>query len=277
MSDVQNWSATAASNNSASPDGWPESMAPSGINNSARENMGAIARWYKDGNGSLSSGGSSNAYTLSPNRTIAAYAAGIDFLFLANHANTGAATLNVSGLGVKDIRDKNGDALVGTEIEQYTPVHVVYDATNGYFRATNLTAYSATTNPDASETVKGLVELATAAETLTGTSQTLAVTPYGFANMGTSFAADGYYKFPGGMILQWGAGSIAATSTASFTFPVAYTNASAHVSLTVREGNTETLYPIKLTSAPSGSLKTGFGAANPNAETVNFHYFAIGY
>lgn len=52
MSEIQSWSATASSNNSASPDGWPESMAPSGINNSARENMAALARWYKDSNGS---------------------------------------------------------------------------------------------------------------------------------------------------------------------------------------------------------------------------------
>lgn len=45
MSDVSTWSTTAASNNSASPDGWPESMAPSGVNNSARENMAQIATW----------------------------------------------------------------------------------------------------------------------------------------------------------------------------------------------------------------------------------------
>ena len=211
MSEIQSWSVTAASNNSASPDGWPESMAPSGINNSARENMAAMRRLYGDWNGSLSSGGSSNAYTLSPNRTISAYAAGIDFLFLANHANTSAATLNVSSLGAKDLRDKNGDALVGTEIEQYTPVHAVYDNTNGYFRCTNLTSYSATTNPDASETVKGLVELATAAETLTGTSQTLAVTPYALLNMGKSLAAgSGYARLGGGLIVQWGGGTIGA-------------------------------------------------------------------
>src|SRR5574343_558915 len=105
MSEVQSWSGTAASNNSASPDGWPENMAPSGINNSARENMAAIRRLYGDWNGALASGGSGNAYTLSPNRTISAYAAGVGFVFMANHANTGAATLNVSSLGAKDIRD----------------------------------------------------------------------------------------------------------------------------------------------------------------------------
>lgn len=276
MSEVQSWSSTAASNNSASPDGWPESMAPSGINNSARENMAAIAKWYKDGNGSLSSGGSANTYTLSPNRTIAAYAAGIDFLFLANHANTGAATLNVSSLGAKDIRDKNGDALVGTEIEQYTPVHVVYDATNGYFRATNLTTYSATTNPSASETVAGLVELATAAETLTGTSQTLAVTPYALLNMGKSLAAgSGYARLGGGLIVQWGSGSVGASDVSTITYPLTFPNYCVWVGLTTREPNLDTLYPLKLGSTPSSNANADI--RNPNAETVNYHYLAVGY
>lgn len=48
MSDISAWSTTASSNNSASPDGWPEGMAPSGVNDSARENMAAIRTWYDD-------------------------------------------------------------------------------------------------------------------------------------------------------------------------------------------------------------------------------------
>lgn len=272
MSEVQSWSSTAASNNSASPDGWPESMAPSGINNSARENMAAIARWYKDGNGSLSSAGSSNAYTLSPNRTVSAYAAGIDFLFLANHANTGAATLNVSSLGAKDIRDKNGDALVGTEIEQYTPVHVVYDATNGYFRATNLTTYSATTNPSASETVAGLVELATAAETLTGSSTTLALTPGGLAGNKSFGLAAGYYKLPGGFIIQWGTGSVSGSGTAYITLPVPVTNTCVYPSLTPQNGDSSYAPLVCGLVGPSQ-----FGITNPNTAGVTFGWITVGY
>jgi hypothetical protein len=44
MSETYEWSTTAASNNSAPPDGWPEEMRPSEVNNSAREMMAAIAR-----------------------------------------------------------------------------------------------------------------------------------------------------------------------------------------------------------------------------------------
>ncbi len=49
MSDIKTWSTTAASNNSASPDGAPESMAPSGVNNTIRENMAQVKAWQEDG------------------------------------------------------------------------------------------------------------------------------------------------------------------------------------------------------------------------------------
>lgn len=47
MSDVRLWSPTAANNNSTSPDGFPEGMAPSGLNDSAREVMAAIRRQHE--------------------------------------------------------------------------------------------------------------------------------------------------------------------------------------------------------------------------------------
>lgn len=46
MSDVSTWSTTASSNNSSPPDGWPEGMAASSINNVGREMMAAVATWH---------------------------------------------------------------------------------------------------------------------------------------------------------------------------------------------------------------------------------------
>ena len=46
MSDVKSWSTVASENNATPPNGWPENMAPSAVNNSARENMAAIKRAY---------------------------------------------------------------------------------------------------------------------------------------------------------------------------------------------------------------------------------------
>jgi hypothetical protein len=46
MSAISTWSSTAANNNNASPAGAPEGMAPSGVNNTIRENMAQVRTWY---------------------------------------------------------------------------------------------------------------------------------------------------------------------------------------------------------------------------------------
>jgi hypothetical protein len=48
MTGIELYSTTAASNNSASPNGWPEGMAPSAVNDAARQMMAAIRTWYED-------------------------------------------------------------------------------------------------------------------------------------------------------------------------------------------------------------------------------------
>lgn len=45
---IKSWSSTAGSNNSASPNGAPEGMAPSGVNDTIRQNMASIRDWYVD-------------------------------------------------------------------------------------------------------------------------------------------------------------------------------------------------------------------------------------
>lgn len=65
---------------------------------------------------------------------------------------------------------------------------------------------------------------ASAAETLTGTSTTKAITPGGFAG-NKSLAASGYYKFPGGLIVQWGDEDSTSDNEEEFTFPTAFTTA----------------------------------------------------
>lgn len=46
MSDIRDWSTIAENNSKTPPDGWPENMAPSDVNNTARENMAAAKRAY---------------------------------------------------------------------------------------------------------------------------------------------------------------------------------------------------------------------------------------
>lgn len=114
----------------------------------------------------------------------------------------------------------------------------------------------------ATETTSGIVELATAAETQTGTDNSRAVHPAGLASLtatetraglieiatdaearsytankaidgaklasaltggNQSLSANGYQKLPGGLILQWGGGTISSASEV-INFPVSYPN-----------------------------------------------------
>lgn len=130
MSNIKSWNGTAASNNATPPDGFPEGMAPSTYNDGCREVMAAIKRLALDTGGSVLSGGSSNAYTLSSNQSLTALADGDDFTFEANHTNTGAATLNVDAIGAVDIVDLAGADPHPGAIIAGAKYRVVYDGTN---------------------------------------------------------------------------------------------------------------------------------------------------
>ena len=122
MGEVNTWDPTDASNT----DLWPEGMVGGTINNSGRAMQGAVARWFADTNGSIAAGGSSNAFTVTSNRTISALANNIVMAFTANHSITGAATLNLNGLGAKSLVRFNGDALVQGDIISGQPVVAIY-------------------------------------------------------------------------------------------------------------------------------------------------------
>jgi hypothetical protein len=94
---------------------------------------GAWVRWQSQVINTGVPGGAGNNYTLtnSPAMTAAvAYRIGSTFTFKANHANTGAATLNVDGLGARDIKKFGAtSALAAGDIAVGQMVTVVYDGT----------------------------------------------------------------------------------------------------------------------------------------------------
>lgn len=137
MSNISQWSTSAASNNTAPPDGFPEGQAPSTVNDCARELMAAVARQFKDASGNLVTSGTSNAYALTTNNGNAALADQGLLVFQADRANTGAATLNVDGLGAKNIQ-ADGSALEADDLVAdsvyafaYNPTNDTYDILNG--------------------------------------------------------------------------------------------------------------------------------------------------
>lgn len=132
MADVSGWSQTDASNNTASPAGFPEGMAPSGVNDSARAIMGALKRWHDQISPTITSGGAANVQTLTYAVAPAAYAFGDRFSFFAGFDTNSTATLNVNGLGAKPLVNANGSTLTGGEIRAGDVVEVAYD--NASFR-----------------------------------------------------------------------------------------------------------------------------------------------
>ncbi len=169
MAEIFDLSETAASNTAR----FPEGMQFRTVNDSARELEAMVARTYKDTNGSLTSGGSANAYTLTPKRTIASLVDSIVIAFEANFTNTGAATLNVSGLGAKSILRTDGvTALSSGDIRSGQKVWMVYvDTGSGYFQL-----LSAPNTPPISKP-QGRLTLTTATPVLTS-SVTGATTVY---------------------------------------------------------------------------------------------------
>jgi len=134
MTDVAEWDVAAANNNSAAPDGFPEGMAPSGVNDAAREVMAAVARLYADINCSLISGGSGNVQTLTSNRVISAYADGDLFGFEAGFTNTGAVTMNVDGIGAKIMSKHDNSALGAGDLTVGGRYLISYDSTTTNFK-----------------------------------------------------------------------------------------------------------------------------------------------
>lgn len=79
------------------------------------------------------------------------------------------------------------------------------------------------TTPDATDTTKGKVELATNAEVQAGTDTGRAITPAGLLSaFSNSKAANGYCKLPNGLIIQW---FNATGGSGTYNFPIAFPTA----------------------------------------------------
>lgn len=130
MAELNDWDIAAANNNSAPPDGWPENMAYSAVNNTAREGMAVLKRYFLDINGSLAAAGSANAYTLTLNAGYSAYFEGMYFACSIPATNTGATTINVNAIGSQSVVNRDGTALGAGQLTADGVYEFRYDGTN---------------------------------------------------------------------------------------------------------------------------------------------------
>jgi microcystin-dependent protein len=128
---VISWSQTAATNASAdSAVNFAEGMAPSAVNDSARALMASVAKWRDDLNGSITTSGTSTAYTVTSNQGEAALTAGYMVAFVPHTTNGATVTINVDSLGAKPLRSAPGVELSSGVIVQGTPYAATYYTSN---------------------------------------------------------------------------------------------------------------------------------------------------
>lgn len=126
---VSSYSRTPANNNSAPPNGWPEGMAASAVNDCARQQMTdivneAAANAVKV----LGSVAGTNTITAAMTPALAAYSAGMTVNFNPAVTNTGAVTINISSLGALDIFRYSGDSLEAGDLVAGIPAYLILDS-----------------------------------------------------------------------------------------------------------------------------------------------------
>lgn len=123
------WSRTASDNDDAdSTINWAEGQAPSTVNNSARAEMAAVAKYRDDISGMTASGGGTTAYTFATYQGLTTLTDGFQIAFTCNATNTGAATLNVDSLGAVALQKVKGTAMEAGELVAGCVYTATYDS-----------------------------------------------------------------------------------------------------------------------------------------------------
>jgi hypothetical protein len=124
------WSKTASNNATADATiNWAEGQAPSTVNDSARAMMAAAAKYRDDVAGTIATGGTSTAYTLTSNQGFDSLAnmSGKMVAFIPHATNGATVTLNVDGVGAKALRSAPSVELPAGVLIQGTPYCAVYN------------------------------------------------------------------------------------------------------------------------------------------------------
>jgi microcystin-dependent protein len=134
------WSKTAANNATADATiNWQEGQAPSSVNDSSRAQMARTAEWRDDISGTITTGGSSTAYTVTSNQIFdtLAHMNGAMIAFVPHTTCGATVTLNVDGLGAKPLRTSPSVELFSGMLVQGTPYVATYNNSDGAFYLQN--------------------------------------------------------------------------------------------------------------------------------------------
>lgn len=139
--------------------------------------------------------------------------------------DSSANSITIDGDGAETI---DGDSSITLDT-QYDSVVLVCDGSNWSIKSDAKT----TSVPDASTTVKGIIQIATNSESNAGTETSKSLVPSNFGQ--NSLATNGYQRLPGGLIMQWGTtssitrGTTGLTVTLPLTFPNNFFSVYGHI------------------------------------------------
>ena len=225
--------------------------------------------------------GSANAYSVTLSPALLGHVTGMPIRVKFANTNTGASTFN-DGAGTLALVTPDLQALQAGNIQGSGVGVVVYDGTRfellGTYKATfsqvggqigtaqvpvsAVTQYTAQILSSAA-----LTGTPTAPTAATGTSNTQ-IASTAFANPGSSLSANGFYKLPGGLIVEWGTVHFSGTNvTASFNTP--FPTACVGIWLAAINSSNQ-IYPSSAPSATSYSIAGG-------SSGLNVFWEALGY
>jgi microcystin-dependent protein len=124
------WSKTASSNSTADPTiNWAEGMPPALVNDSARAMMARLAEFRDDTSGSLTTSGTSTAYTLTTNQGLPATPNSGQLVCFVPHVTNGATPTLAVDLGAATaIQTQPGVPVGASSLIQGTPYCASYNA-----------------------------------------------------------------------------------------------------------------------------------------------------
>lgn len=140
--------------------------------------------------------GAADAYVVTLTVAPLSYEDGLSFNMKAANANAGASTINVNGLGVKQVRNMAGAVLAANDILAGAFYILIYDATNGYFRI--MTSTGSATGATEASVASAIADHAAASDPHAGYVQEAAASTsgFGFVIDEDSFASDLATKVP---------------------------------------------------------------------------------
>ena len=169
--------------------------------------------------------GPSAALVLTPDPAITAYAAGQRFRVKFNRNSTSADTINISGIGPKNLKQYDS---VGTKV---AAVFVVNQLSDVEYDGTDVVLIDQLPSQDASTVAKGIARFATPAEQVAGASSNVISNPAGVLALLTLmfpkrvFSANDFIRLPdvpGGFIIQFGVATALAGADTPVSFPTPF-------------------------------------------------------